>query len=67
MCAHRRSSDRCHGRDVDVTVGRTSLPALALNRFQDSHAEGCGAKIGSKAYLTPQQLWDESGRHVKLG
>jgi site-specific DNA recombinase len=29
--------------------------------------EGCGAKIGSKAYLTTQQLWDESGRHVKLG
>jgi hypothetical protein len=28
---------------------------------------GCGAKIGSKAYLTTQQLWDESGRHVKLG
>jgi hypothetical protein len=25
------------------------------------------AKIGSKAYLTTQQLWDESGRHVKLG
>jgi hypothetical protein len=30
-------------------------------------AKGCGAKIGSKAYLTTQQLWDESGRHVKLG
>jgi hypothetical protein len=29
--------------------------------------DGCGAKIGSKAYLTTQQLWDESGRHVKLG
>jgi hypothetical protein len=28
---------------------------------------GCGAKIGSKAYLTTQQLCDESGRHVKLG
>jgi hypothetical protein len=28
---------------------------------------GCGAKIGSKAYLTAQQLCDESGRHVKLG
>jgi hypothetical protein len=29
--------------------------------------DGCGAKIGSKAYLTTQQLCDESGRHVKLG
>jgi hypothetical protein len=28
---------------------------------------GYGAKIGSKAYLTTQQLCDESGRHVKLG
>jgi len=34
----------------------------------DTYARrGCGAKIGSKAYLTTQQLWDESGRHVKLG
>jgi hypothetical protein len=32
-----------------------------------SGSYGCGAKIGSKAYLTTQQLWDESGRHVKLG
>jgi hypothetical protein len=29
--------------------------------------DGYGAKIGSKAYLTTQQLCDESGRHVKLG
>jgi hypothetical protein len=28
---------------------------------------GCGAKIGSKAYLTAQQLCDESDRHVKRG
>lgn len=33
----------------------------------DRDLGGYGAKIGSKAYLTTQQLCDESGRHVKLG
>ena len=29
-------------------------------------ARGCGAKIGSKAYLTTRQLCDESGRHAEV-
>jgi hypothetical protein len=54
--------------------GRVQFSSQAPTAWQhirvlpsDSGREGCGAKIGSKAYLTTQQLWDESGRHVKLG
>ena len=38
-----------------------------LKWLLDGIDKGCGAKIGSKAYLTAQQLCDESDRHVKRG
>jgi transposase-like protein len=40
---------------------------IVLDVLVQRRRDGCGAKIGSKAYLTTQQLCDESGRHVKLG
>jgi hypothetical protein len=51
------SCERIWGHIVDATKWPQWYP----------NSKGSGAKIGSKAYLTTQQLWDESGRHVKLG
>jgi hypothetical protein len=55
-----------HPVNPDLTNFPDGLGSYSKALLQGSPG-GYGAKIGSKAYLTTQQLCDESGRHVKLG
>ena len=53
------------GRVGEIKQVGSTLRVSVASSF--SRRDGCGAKIGSKAYLTAQQLCDESDRHVKCG